>query len=158
MPSLLILIPLSSFILFQSHFIPSPDLCSLSSTLPPHRAELGRCCNASAWLAVTQDNTPLGSEIVYDAYPSKRLKVSSGLLEILPEVEVLFDEEHNSQSARFSLIHPEVYQVGGFGVSLYCNSVIMSEFLHASFIEIPLSRVSLQNLCCSGKWRNPQEQ
>ncbi|XP_064933290.1 alpha-2,8-sialyltransferase 8E isoform X2 [Columba livia] len=56
-----------------------------TTALAQYRAELGRCCNASAWLAVTQDNTPLGSEIVYDAYPSKRLKVSSGLLEILPE-------------------------------------------------------------------------
>ncbi|XP_065714781.1 alpha-2,8-sialyltransferase 8E-like [Patagioenas fasciata] len=56
-----------------------------TTALAQYRAELGRCCNASAWLAVTQDNTPLGSEVVYDGYPSKRLKVSSGLLEILPE-------------------------------------------------------------------------
>ncbi|XP_009866220.1 PREDICTED: alpha-2,8-sialyltransferase 8E-like, partial [Apaloderma vittatum] len=57
----------------------------LSNITQPHKAELGHCCNASAWLAVTQENAPLGSEIVYDGYPSKRLKVSSGLLEILPE-------------------------------------------------------------------------
>ncbi|KAM6060064.1 alpha-2,8-sialyltransferase 8E-like [Theristicus caerulescens] len=58
---------------------------------PPYRAELGRCCNASAWLAVTQDNTLLGSEIVYDGYHSKSLKVSSGLLEILPEKSPFWD-------------------------------------------------------------------
>ncbi|XP_009887292.1 PREDICTED: olfactory receptor 146-like [Charadrius vociferus] len=56
-----------------------------ATALAQYRAELGLCCNASAWLAVTQDNTPLGSEIVYDGYRSKSLKVSSGLLEILPE-------------------------------------------------------------------------
>lgn len=78
---------------------------------------------------MTQDNTPLGSEIVYDGYPSKRLKVSSGLLEILPEVEVLFDGEYNSQSAHFSLVHSGMYQVGGFVVGLYCSSVMVSEFL-----------------------------
>ncbi|PKK17476.1 alpha-2,8-sialyltransferase 8E [Columba livia] len=67
--------------------VPEAEACQrlLSNLTQPQKAELGRCCNASAWLAVTQDNTPLGSEIVYDAYPSKRLKVSSGLLEILPE-------------------------------------------------------------------------
>ncbi|OPJ81239.1 alpha-2,8-sialyltransferase 8E [Patagioenas fasciata monilis] len=89
------------------------------------RAELGRCCNASAWLAVTQDNTPLGSEVVYDGYPSKRLKVSSGLLEILPEVEVLFDEEYNSQSARFSLIYPEMYQKSPFQESPYKTCAVV---------------------------------
>ncbi|KAM6388389.1 alpha-2,8-sialyltransferase 8F-like isoform 2-T2 [Pluvialis apricaria] len=56
-----------------------------ATALAQYRAELGHCCNASAWLAVTQENTPLGSEIVYDGYRSKSLKVSSGLLEILPE-------------------------------------------------------------------------
>ncbi|XP_009681502.1 alpha-2,8-sialyltransferase 8E-like [Struthio camelus] len=56
-----------------------------ASALAQYRAELGHCCNASAWLALTQVNTPLGSNIVYDGYRSKSLKVSSGLLEILPE-------------------------------------------------------------------------
>ncbi|XP_068265864.1 alpha-2,8-sialyltransferase 8F-like [Nyctibius grandis] len=56
-----------------------------ATALAQYRAELQHCCNASAWLAVTQENTPLGSEIVYDGYHQKSLKVSSGLLEILPE-------------------------------------------------------------------------
>ncbi|XP_054024720.1 alpha-N-acetylneuraminide alpha-2,8-sialyltransferase-like [Dryobates pubescens] len=56
-----------------------------ATALAQYRAELGRCCNASAWLAVTQDNTPLGSKIVYDGYQSASLKVSNGLMEILPE-------------------------------------------------------------------------
>ncbi|XP_010148876.1 PREDICTED: alpha-2,8-sialyltransferase 8E-like, partial [Eurypyga helias] len=61
------------------------SLVSMCLLMLNERAELGHCCNASAWLAVTQDNTPLGTEIVYDGYNSKKLKVSSGLLEILPE-------------------------------------------------------------------------
>ncbi|GAB0193860.1 alpha-2,8-sialyltransferase 8F [Grus japonensis] len=60
-------------------------LVSISFLVLNDRAELGRCCNASSWLAVTQENTPLESKIVYDGYPSKSLKVSNGLLEILPE-------------------------------------------------------------------------
>ncbi|XP_053933997.1 alpha-2,8-sialyltransferase 8E-like [Cuculus canorus] len=56
-----------------------------ASALAQYRTQLGHYCNASAWLAVTQENTPLGSKIVFDGYRSKSLKVSSGLLEILPE-------------------------------------------------------------------------
>ncbi|KAM6350655.1 alpha-N-acetylneuraminide alpha-2,8-sialyltransferase-like [Alca torda] len=56
-----------------------------ATALAQYRAKLGRCCNASAWLAVTKDNAPLGSQLVYNWYPSKSLKVSSSLLEILPE-------------------------------------------------------------------------
>ncbi|XP_071424886.1 alpha-2,8-sialyltransferase 8E-like [Pithys albifrons albifrons] len=56
-----------------------------ATALAKYRAELGHCCNASAWLTVTQENAPLDSKLVYDASSSKSLKVSSGLLEILPE-------------------------------------------------------------------------
>uniref|UniRef100_A0A8C0GXM1 Alpha-2,8-sialyltransferase n=1 Tax=Chelonoidis abingdonii TaxID=106734 RepID=A0A8C0GXM1_CHEAB len=46
--------------------------------------QLGRCCNASANLVLSRDNTPLGSRIVCDGQPAKKLLVREELLEILP--------------------------------------------------------------------------
>ncbi|XP_053861118.1 alpha-2,8-sialyltransferase 8E-like isoform X2 [Malaclemys terrapin pileata] len=50
-----------------------------------YREQLGHCCNASANLVLTQDNTPLGSRIVCDGQPAKKLLVQEALLEILPQ-------------------------------------------------------------------------
>uniref|UniRef100_A0A8C3FUH8 Uncharacterized protein n=1 Tax=Chrysemys picta bellii TaxID=8478 RepID=A0A8C3FUH8_CHRPI len=51
----------------------------------PRREQLGHCCNASADLVLTRDNTPLGSRIVCDGQPAKKLLVQEALLEILPQ-------------------------------------------------------------------------
>ncbi|KAM6257007.1 alpha-2,8-sialyltransferase 8F-like [Porphyrio hochstetteri] len=67
-----------------------------ATALAQYREELGHCCNASSWLAVTQENTPRGSEIVFDGYSSKRLKVSDGLLEILPEKSPFRDSPYKT--------------------------------------------------------------
>ncbi|XP_054070380.1 alpha-2,8-sialyltransferase 8F-like [Rissa tridactyla] len=56
-----------------------------ATALAQYREKLGSCCNASAWLVATRDNTPLGSELVYDGQLSKRLTVQRNLLEMLPE-------------------------------------------------------------------------
>uniref|UniRef100_A0A8C0GZF5 Uncharacterized protein n=1 Tax=Chelonoidis abingdonii TaxID=106734 RepID=A0A8C0GZF5_CHEAB len=46
---------------------------------PPCREQLGRCCNASANLVLSRDNTPLGSRIVCDGQPAKKLLVREEL-------------------------------------------------------------------------------
>ncbi|KAM9111627.1 LOW QUALITY PROTEIN: alpha-2,8-sialyltransferase 8E-like [Pangshura tecta] len=56
-----------------------------ASALGQYRAQLGRCCDASANLVLSRDNTPLGSRIVCDGQPAKRLLVREELLEILPQ-------------------------------------------------------------------------
>uniref|UniRef100_A0A8C8SJF8 Uncharacterized protein n=1 Tax=Pelusios castaneus TaxID=367368 RepID=A0A8C8SJF8_9SAUR len=56
-----------------------------ASALDQYRAQLGLCCNASARLLLTQENTPLGSELVYDGQPTKKLKVQEDLWKILPQ-------------------------------------------------------------------------
>uniref|UniRef100_A0A674JNQ8 ST8 alpha-N-acetyl-neuraminide alpha-2,8-sialyltransferase 6 n=1 Tax=Terrapene triunguis TaxID=2587831 RepID=A0A674JNQ8_9SAUR len=61
---------------------PSPPPCHPSL---PRREQLGHCCNASADLVLTRDNTPLGSRIVCDGQPAKKLLVQEALLEILPQ-------------------------------------------------------------------------
>ncbi|XP_027737265.1 alpha-2,8-sialyltransferase 8F-like [Empidonax traillii] len=63
----------------------------LSNITQPQKAELGHCCNASTWLAVTQENAPLDSSLVYDMSSSKGLKVSSGFREILPKKSPFLD-------------------------------------------------------------------
>ncbi|PKU30640.1 alpha- -sialyltransferase 8f-like isoform x1 [Limosa lapponica baueri] len=75
-------------------------------------AELGRCCNASAWLPVTRDNTPLGSKIVYDGYRSKSFKVSSGLLEILPRFNLPFVDfpEDVGRKSSIVTVNPSILQ------------------------------------------------
>ncbi|XP_044856002.1 alpha-2,8-sialyltransferase 8F-like isoform X2 [Mauremys mutica] len=57
----------------------------LSRRVLPVREQLGRCCNASANLVLSRENTPLGSRIVCDGQPAKRLLVREELLEILPQ-------------------------------------------------------------------------
>ncbi|XP_065426112.1 alpha-2,8-sialyltransferase 8E-like isoform X6 [Chrysemys picta bellii] len=52
----------------------------------PAREQLGGCCNASADLVLTQNNTQLGSQIVYDAQRDKKHPVKEELLEMLPQV------------------------------------------------------------------------
>ncbi|XP_044856000.1 alpha-2,8-sialyltransferase 8E-like isoform X1 [Mauremys mutica] len=56
-----------------------------ASALGRYREQLGRCCNASANLVLSRENTPLGSRIVCDGQPAKRLLVREELLEILPQ-------------------------------------------------------------------------
>nr|XP_032655309.1 alpha-2,8-sialyltransferase 8E-like [Chelonoidis abingdonii] len=56
-----------------------------ASALGWYREQLGRCCNASANLVLSRDNTPLGSRIVCDGQPAKKLLVREELLEILPQ-------------------------------------------------------------------------
>ncbi|KAL8176387.1 UNVERIFIED_CONTAM: hypothetical protein K2H54_033189, partial [Gekko kuhli] len=50
-----------------------------------YRAELGRCCNASYWLAITKKNTPLGSNILMDGHKGKKLPVKAELRDLLPK-------------------------------------------------------------------------
>uniref|UniRef100_A0A674IGT6 ST8 alpha-N-acetyl-neuraminide alpha-2,8-sialyltransferase 6 n=1 Tax=Terrapene triunguis TaxID=2587831 RepID=A0A674IGT6_9SAUR len=54
--------------------------------LSPRQEQLRGCCNASAKLVLTRDNTPLGSQIVYDGEPAKKYPVKEELLEMLPQV------------------------------------------------------------------------
>ncbi|XP_067390621.1 alpha-2,8-sialyltransferase 8F-like isoform X4 [Emydura macquarii macquarii] len=56
-----------------------------ASALGHYREQLGRCCNASARLVLTQENTLLGSWIILDGQQTKKLKVQEDLLEILPQ-------------------------------------------------------------------------
>ncbi|XP_050789124.1 alpha-2,8-sialyltransferase 8E-like [Gopherus flavomarginatus] len=56
-----------------------------ASALGRYREQLGRCCNASANLVLSRDNTPLGSRIVCDVQPARKLLVREELLEILPQ-------------------------------------------------------------------------
>uniref|UniRef100_A0A674IC23 ST8 alpha-N-acetyl-neuraminide alpha-2,8-sialyltransferase 6 n=1 Tax=Terrapene triunguis TaxID=2587831 RepID=A0A674IC23_9SAUR len=78
------------------HALPQPPLSSALCCLrlphpaaphpsPPHREQLRGCCNASAKLVLTRDNTPLGSQIVYDGEPAKKYPVKEELLEMLPQ-------------------------------------------------------------------------
>lgn len=76
---------------------------------------------------MTQDNTPLGSKIVYDGYQTASLKVSSGLIEILPEVGVLFDGDHNSVCVVLSHVPCSVSGWQICGRSLY-KSLKVNEF------------------------------
>ncbi|XP_053861103.1 alpha-2,8-sialyltransferase 8E-like [Malaclemys terrapin pileata] len=57
-----------------------------ASALGQYREQLGSCCNASDDLVLTQNNTQLGSQIVYDAQRNKKHPVKEELLEMLPQV------------------------------------------------------------------------
>ncbi|XP_077170135.1 alpha-N-acetylneuraminide alpha-2,8-sialyltransferase-like [Paroedura picta] len=50
-----------------------------------YRTGLGTCCNASHWLAITKENTPLGSDILLDGNKGKKMRVEASLIELLPE-------------------------------------------------------------------------
>ncbi|XP_054848966.1 alpha-N-acetylneuraminide alpha-2,8-sialyltransferase-like isoform X2 [Eublepharis macularius] len=56
-----------------------------ATALAQYRAELGQCCNASFWLAVTKENTPLGSDILLDGNAGKKIKVKTELMDLLPK-------------------------------------------------------------------------
>ncbi|XP_062993769.1 alpha-2,8-sialyltransferase 8F-like [Elgaria multicarinata webbii] len=56
-----------------------------ATAVAQYRAELGKCCNASFWLAVTQENAPLGSNISPDGNKGQKLPVNAELTSLLPE-------------------------------------------------------------------------
>ncbi|XP_078080270.1 alpha-2,8-sialyltransferase 8F-like isoform X2 [Mustelus asterias] len=49
------------------------------------RSELKRCCNAVDDCLVTQKNTPMGTELTYDAEPKKKLKITQPIFTIFPK-------------------------------------------------------------------------
>ncbi|XP_048374136.1 alpha-N-acetylneuraminide alpha-2,8-sialyltransferase-like [Sphaerodactylus townsendi] len=55
------------------------------TALAQYRTELGECCNASFWLAVTKENTPEGSDILLDGQKGRKLPVNTQLMELLQE-------------------------------------------------------------------------
>ncbi|XP_042328970.1 alpha-2,8-sialyltransferase 8F-like isoform X2 [Sceloporus undulatus] len=57
-------------------------------------AQLGQCCNASFWLVVTKENTPLGSYITLDGAKNKKLRVETELLDMLPERSPFLDTSY----------------------------------------------------------------
>ncbi|XP_026517723.1 alpha-2,8-sialyltransferase 8F-like, partial [Terrapene carolina triunguis] len=74
------------WILRQLKLVQSCPWAHNASALDQYREQLGGCCNASAKLVLTWDNTPLGSQIVYDAQRDKKHPVKEELLEMLPQV------------------------------------------------------------------------
>ncbi|XP_078385478.1 alpha-2,8-sialyltransferase 8F-like [Cetorhinus maximus] len=49
------------------------------------RSELKRCCNAAYNCLVTQKNTPVGTELAYDAEPKKKIKITHQIFTIFPK-------------------------------------------------------------------------
>ncbi|XP_038635471.1 alpha-2,8-sialyltransferase 8F-like isoform X2 [Scyliorhinus canicula] len=49
------------------------------------RSELKRCCNAVSDCLVTQKNTPVGTELSYEAEPKRKLKITHQIFAILPK-------------------------------------------------------------------------
>ncbi|XP_067390612.1 alpha-2,8-sialyltransferase 8E-like isoform X2 [Emydura macquarii macquarii] len=73
------------WILRQLKLVRSCPWAHNASALGQHRAQLGRCCNASARLVLTQENAPLGSRMVYDGQRAERQLVQEKLRESLPQ-------------------------------------------------------------------------
>nr|XP_014432282.1 alpha-2,8-sialyltransferase 8E-like [Pelodiscus sinensis] len=92
-----------------------------ASVLDQYREELGRCCNASANLVLTFNNTLLGSHIIYDGQQAKKLQVKEELQEMLPQDSPF----HNAPYERCAV-------VGSGGILR--NSSCGSEIDHAQFI------------------------
>ncbi|XP_005312181.1 alpha-2,8-sialyltransferase 8F-like [Chrysemys picta bellii] len=67
-----------------------------ASALGQYREQLGACCNASADLVLTQNNTQNGSQIVYDGEPDKKYLVDEKLWEMLPQVSPFQDAPYNT--------------------------------------------------------------
>ncbi|XP_038242430.1 alpha-2,8-sialyltransferase 8E-like isoform X2 [Dermochelys coriacea] len=74
-----------AWILRQLKLVQSCPWVHNASALGQYREPLGRCCNASTNLLLTQDNTPLGSQILYDGQWAKKYLVKEELLEMLPQ-------------------------------------------------------------------------
>ncbi|XP_072343532.1 alpha-2,8-sialyltransferase 8F-like [Scyliorhinus torazame] len=49
------------------------------------RSELKRCCNAVSDCLVTQKNTPVGTELTYEAEPKRKLKITHQIFAIFPK-------------------------------------------------------------------------
>ncbi|XP_044856007.1 alpha-2,8-sialyltransferase 8F-like [Mauremys mutica] len=73
------------WILRQLKLVQSCPWVHNASALGQYREQLGRCCNASADLVLTHNNTRLGSQILYDAQQGKKHPVKEELLEVLPQ-------------------------------------------------------------------------
>ncbi|XP_030398519.1 alpha-2,8-sialyltransferase 8E-like [Gopherus evgoodei] len=71
------------WILSQLKLVQSCPWVHNASALGQYREQLGGCCNASADLVLTHNNTRLGSQIVYDGQPAQKYLVKEELLEIL---------------------------------------------------------------------------
>ncbi|KAJ1080287.1 hypothetical protein NDU88_000506 [Pleurodeles waltl] len=50
-----------------------------------YRSALKRCCNASDWLIVTQENAPLGQNIVYETQKNKKVNVTEEMFNLFPK-------------------------------------------------------------------------
>ncbi|XP_062898456.1 alpha-2,8-sialyltransferase 8F-like [Mobula hypostoma] len=49
------------------------------------RSQLQKCCNASQNFIVTQDNSPLGTNISYSAEPRRIFKITEDIVNLLPK-------------------------------------------------------------------------
>nr|XP_056720070.1 alpha-N-acetylneuraminide alpha-2,8-sialyltransferase-like [Euleptes europaea] len=67
-----------------------------ATVLAQYRTKLGRCCNASFWMAVTKENTPVGSDILLDGEKGNKLPVKDELMDLLPKrspiSSILYDQ------------------------------------------------------------------
>ncbi|KAM4749428.1 alpha-2,8-sialyltransferase 8E-like [Rhinophrynus dorsalis] len=85
------------------------------------RSELKACCNANDGLLVTQNNTQIGKELVYETEKAKKIKVNEILYKMLPEVSPFTDKPYKRCAV-----------VGNGGILL--NSCCGSEINRADFV------------------------
>ncbi|XP_078526308.1 alpha-2,8-sialyltransferase 8F-like isoform X2 [Lissotriton helveticus] len=54
-----------------------------------YRSVMKQCCNASDWLIVTKENTPLGRNIIYETQKHKKINVTMEMFERFPKMSPL---------------------------------------------------------------------
>ncbi|XP_067909373.1 alpha-2,8-sialyltransferase 8F-like [Heterodontus francisci] len=54
-------------------------------------SQLEKCCNAAQKFIVTQVNTPLGTNLSYDAEPKRIIRITENVLELIPKTNPLKD-------------------------------------------------------------------
>ncbi|XP_053121156.1 alpha-2,8-sialyltransferase 8F-like isoform X2 [Hemicordylus capensis] len=59
-----------------------------------YRTKLGQCCNASFWLLVTKENTPVGSHLISDVNKNWKQSVKAELVDLLPERSPFSDTQY----------------------------------------------------------------
>ncbi|XP_069763048.1 alpha-2,8-sialyltransferase 8F-like [Narcine bancroftii] len=58
------------------------------------RQELKRCCHAASNCLVTQKNTPVGTELMYEAEPKKKIKITHQIFALLPKDSSLKSQQY----------------------------------------------------------------